>query len=103
MRVFKNLIVAALLIGSLLLGMLVASVTACTGIRLTATDGTVLQETLFDNAFSPPNQWVLREITLSNLAPYQGQALRINFKAVTDASLLTSFYLDNVSITPSSP
>ncbi len=43
MTVFKSLIVTALLIGSLLLGMLVASATACTGIRLAATDGTVLQ------------------------------------------------------------
>ena len=39
MRVFKSLIVAALLIGSLLLGMLVASATACAGIRLNATEG----------------------------------------------------------------
>lgn len=43
MQVFNRLIVAALLIGSLLLGILVASATACTGIRLSAADGTVVQ------------------------------------------------------------
>jgi choloylglycine hydrolase len=43
MKAFKSLVVAALLIGSLLLGMLVAAANACTGIRLTAADGTVVQ------------------------------------------------------------
>ena len=43
MRIPKSLIIAAMLIGSLLLGLLVASANACTGILLTAADGTVVQ------------------------------------------------------------
>ena len=43
MQILKSLFVAALLIGSLLLGMLVAAANACTGIRLTAADGSVVQ------------------------------------------------------------
>jgi choloylglycine hydrolase len=43
MQILKSLAVTALLIGSLLLGLLVAAANACTGIRLTAADGTVVQ------------------------------------------------------------
>ena len=43
MRIPKGLIIAALLVGSFLLGLLVATANACTGIRLTAADGTVVQ------------------------------------------------------------
>lgn len=67
-------------------------------IRLRKTDGTVLQEALVDNAFSPKNQWVVRDLNLINLSAYQGQTLRINFKAITDASNITHFYLDEVSL-----
>jgi hypothetical protein len=66
--------------------------------RLRKTDGTVLQEYFINNTFFPQYQWVQQEITLINLSPYQGQTLRLNIKATTDAALRTSFYLDNVSL-----
>ena len=43
MRNRSSLVVAALLMGALLVGLFVASATACTGIRTTAADGTVVQ------------------------------------------------------------
>ncbi len=67
-------------------------------VRLRKPDGTVLQEWLFNNTYTPRGQWVQQSLSLLDLSPYQGQSLRINFKAVTDASALTNFYLDDVSI-----
>lgn len=68
-------------------------------VRLRAADGSLIRqlETL-DNAFTPANRWVAREVDLTVLRAYPGQALRISFEAVTDASLTTNFYLDEVSL-----
>ena len=46
-------------------------------IRLRKTDGTVLQEWMLDNTFSPKNQWMQNEVSLIDLNPYRGQALRL--------------------------
>jgi hypothetical protein len=71
--------------------------------RLRKTDGTVLQEWLFSNAFPSQNQWVWHEINLINLSPYQGQTLRLNIKATTSAANLTNFYLDEISLWSGGP
>lgn len=72
-------------------------------VRLRKTDGTVLQEQMFSNTFSPQGQWTQQQVSLIDLKPYRGQTLRLNIKATTNAAYLTNFYLDDVSLSISSP
>ncbi len=68
-------------------------------VRLRQPDGNVIQEfESFDNTFTPKDQWVLREIPLSNLNPWENQPIRVTFKGTTNASNPTSFYLDDISL-----
>lgn len=68
-------------------------------VRLLRTDGSLLRELdRVDNSFRPANQWVERVVPLDNLGGWAGQTLRLSFEAATDASAVTSFYLDEVSL-----
>jgi len=73
-------------------------------ISLRTSDGTLLQTMdTIDNTFSPKNQWVIREIDLGDLSPRQGQTLQLRLHATSNASYLTSFYLDEVSLLVNGP
>jgi hypothetical protein len=69
-------------------------------VRLRRTDNTVLQEASFDNTSFIQNQWIQREMSLTNLSQWAGQTLRISFKGTSNATYLTSFYLDDVELLP---
>jgi kumamolisin len=45
------------------------------------------------------NTWLMRSFTLPNLGQYAGQNLRLSFEATTNSSLLTDFFVDDVSLT----
>jgi len=73
-------------------------------ISLRTSDGTLLQTLdTIDNTFSPKNQWVIREIDLGDLSPRQGQTLQLRLHATSNASYLTSFYVDEVSLLVNGP
>jgi murein DD-endopeptidase MepM/ murein hydrolase activator NlpD len=70
--------------------------------RLRRTNGEMVNELdSINNTFTPVNQWVLREITIPNGSAYAGQTLRLSFEGTTDTSLVTNFYLDEISLTAS--
>lgn len=69
-------------------------------VRVRTTDGTVIEEVeQFDSAFSKKGQWVERSLNLASLPGRGGQTLRLQFKATTDGSQLSNFFIDQVSIT----
>jgi hypothetical protein len=69
-------------------------------IRLRTAGGDLIQTLAsVDNTFTPAKQWVSREMLVPAIAGYQGQALRISFETTTDGNLVSSFYLDNISLT----
>lgn len=73
-------------------------------VRLRSSGGGLVQELDYlDNTFTLPNRWVAREISIPAISAYQGQSLRVSFEATTDASLTTSFYIDQVSLEALAP
>lgn len=73
-------------------------------IQLRTDGGGLIQELdVIDNTFSPKNQWVIREINLIDLSPWQGQAVQLRVSATSDSSYITSFYLDDVSVLVQGP
>jgi hypothetical protein len=48
------------------------------------------------NGTTPKNSWV--QTSNLNLIAYKGQTVRIQFRATTDPSLVTSFFVDDVSV-----
>lgn len=64
-------------------------------VRIRNTNGQLLQELESINNTSTSGTWQQSQFDLS---AYQGQTVRISFEAVTDASNMTSFYVDDVSL-----
>ena len=68
-------------------------------VRLRGTDGSLLRTIdQVDNSFSPGKRWAERVIRVDNIGGWSGQVLRLSFEATTDATAVTSFYIDEVSI-----
>jgi murein DD-endopeptidase MepM/ murein hydrolase activator NlpD len=68
-------------------------------VRLRTAGGDLIQNLdSVDNTFTPTQQWVAREVLVPALTSYQGQTMRISFEATTDGNLVSSFYLDNISL-----
>jgi hypothetical protein len=70
-------------------------------VRLRTSSGELIQ-TLdsLSNTYSPAGQWTARSVNVPALTSYQGQSLRISFEATTDNNLVSNFFVDNVTITP---
>ncbi len=60
--------------------------------------GLIQQLDYVDNSYSIRRQWVQRSLFLPDLTPWKGQNLRISFEASTNGSLVTNFYIDDVSL-----
>ncbi|HEY1014667.1 MAG TPA: choice-of-anchor B family protein [Herpetosiphonaceae bacterium] len=65
-------------------------------VRVYSTSGTLLGTVrTWSNASSPKNAWTLDTVSL---AAYAGQTVRLRFDGTTDSSLITSFYVDDVTL-----
>ncbi|HEY1015077.1 MAG TPA: trypsin-like serine protease [Herpetosiphonaceae bacterium] len=65
-------------------------------VRVYSTGGTLLGTVrTWSNASSPKNAWTLDTVSL---ASYAGQTVRLRFESTTDSSLITSFFVDDVTL-----
>ena len=68
-------------------------------VRLRDNNGNFIREIDYLDNNSYRYSWVSHTLLITNLAAYQGQILRLSFEGVTDPSYITSFLIDDVSLT----
>jgi len=66
-------------------------------VRLRDSNGSLIKEIDgVDNSFGSRGQWLERTVTTSGLDNWDGQTLRLSFEGRTDASAITSCYVDDI-------
>lgn len=68
-------------------------------VRLRDNNGNFIREIDYLDNNSYRNFWVSRTLLITNLAAYQGQIMRLSFEGFTDPSYITSFLIDDASLT----